>query len=126
ERGGEVGIAGGIGVAAFTAPAAHGNADGIGAVVGAEGIEYRRAGVIAHGAAAEEALATADGGAEHRAARVAMAEKAGNERITERRETETARIAFRVRGEKVLAGFPVRQRHVEMRAVAGFVGERFG
>ena len=67
ERGGEIGVAGGIGVAALATPAAHWHADGVGAVVCAERIEHGCPRVIRHEAAAHEALVAVDGRRERRA-----------------------------------------------------------
>ena len=125
EGGGEVGVAAGIGVAAFAAATGHGDADGVGAVVAAVAVEDGRPGEVGHEATADEAFVGIDGGGEGGAEGGAVAEDAGDEVVGGLADAEAARVFGVGAFEEVVTTFQIEERHVEVRAAAGAVVEGF-
>ena len=126
EGGGEVGIASGIGVAAFAATSSHGDTDGVGAVVAAVAVEDGSPGEVGHEAATDEAFVGIDGGSEGGAEGGAVAEDAGDEVVGNVADAEAARVFGMGAFEEVGAVFEIEERHVEVGAAASAVVERLG
>ena len=127
QRRGEIRIDRAVGVARFTAAAAHRHPHRIGAVVRAVGIEHRRPGEIAHGALPHQALVAVDGRREGGTQRAAVLQDAADEMITESRVKPRPRgSSFGSQREQIVAAGEIVERHVEMRAAAGLVGEGLG
>ena len=126
QGGGEVGVDRPVGVAALAAPAPGRHPHRVGAVVRAVGVEDRRPGEARHRPLAHEALVAVHRRREGGAERPAVAQHAADEVVAGLGEAETAGIVARRTGEQVAAGLGVGERHVEMGAVAGAVGEGLG
>ena len=92
EGGCQIGIAGGVGVAALATAAGHRDSDGVGAVVAAVAVEDGSPGEVGHQAAADKSLVAVDGGRECGAERGAVLEHAGDELIAELADAEAARV----------------------------------
>jgi len=126
QGGGEIRVAGGVGIAAFKAAASHRHAHGVGAVVAAITVENRCPRVVGHQALADEALVGIHGGGEGGAERGTVFQDPGDELIGELAHAEASRVVGVRAFEKIRAVCQIVERHVEMRAAAGAVGEGLG